>query len=177
MKRARLAVQIEQIAPDRRCRERTVAEQIRPVAIAQLGGVALERGEQVLGVARADAGRGEARAQRLGFGRPAASAGGPVSAASKRSSRAIFSAAVRSGVVGDVVGGADEGVERRDVRPQRRRQQPRAHREVLVARLPEGVSRAAAVPSNAAFAMTEFDALTMHVTLAARARRRYGDAR
>ena len=61
--RAALAMDVADEAADRHGRERAIRDQIVPVAIAQLGDVELERGDQILGVLRRQPALGEHGAQ------------------------------------------------------------------------------------------------------------------
>ena len=93
-----LAVQIEQETADRRGGQRAVAEQILPVAIAKLGRIVLEGGEQVERVLRRHAGRGQARAQRLRLGQRRGRLRRPGQRKGERSSRAILSSGSSAGL-------------------------------------------------------------------------------
>jgi hypothetical protein len=62
-----LAMQIQQVAPDRVGGEAAVAEQFAPVGVAQLHRVLLEGGDQVSAARTRHAGSGEAFAQAAGL--------------------------------------------------------------------------------------------------------------
>ena len=92
--RAALAVHVADETADRHGRERTISDQIVPVAIAQLGDVELERGDQI--DARASATERVRRARCAAARRPHPRRRRPVSPASRRPSRRSFSSAGRS---------------------------------------------------------------------------------
>ena len=127
-----LAMQVEQEAADRRGRQRAIAEEILPVVVAKLDGVAPEGGEQVERMLRRHAGRRQAGAQGLRLGQPGGGLGRPRQGAREGIEPRDLVVGRQRRVVADIVGGAHEGVEGRDMRAQRRGQQPRADLKVLV---------------------------------------------
>ena len=131
VRRAILAVHIEHVAPNRHRRGAAIVEQLVPAGVAQLGGILAEGDQQVGGMARIDAGFGQAGAQ-------AGSAGGAGVAAAEQH---VFHR-VQTGdlvvrgqgvAVGDVVGVAGEGVVGMHMGAQIGADQRRADRKVLVA--------------------------------------------
>ena len=127
--RMALAVDIEHEAPDRHGRISAIADQIVPVAVAQLGHVHAERGQQVLGMARRKTALGKLVAQRN-------SRRFVVVAAKQRRFEAIekfeFLGRLQSRMIGDVVGGAHEIVERQDRSAMARTDDARGDRKVLI---------------------------------------------
>ena len=128
---AALAVHIEHVAADRHRRVPAIVDEIVPVLVAELGDVLAERAQEVLGVLRRQIALGERVAQRH--------AGGVVTVVTQQTSlQAIEMRELVGGlhlrVVGDIVGDADELVERQDRPAVRRRNHPRGHGEILVPR-------------------------------------------
>ncbi len=127
--RAALAMHVEHEAADRHRRIAAIVDQVVPIAVAELGDVEPERGEQILGVARRQLALVELRPQR--------DADRIVVAAAEQGrlqpveQRELLRRRQR-GMVGDVVGGAHEIVEREDRRAVARMDEPRGHRKILV---------------------------------------------
>jgi hypothetical protein len=103
-------------------------DEIVPVAVAPLGDIHAEGGEQVLGVARRQAALGEGGAQRQGLG-------GGLAAAEQGLLQAIEPRELvgfgKRGVVGDVVGRPGEAIERQDGAAVARMDEVRGDREIL----------------------------------------------
>ncbi len=127
--RTAFAVHVADETADRHRRQRAIADQIVPVLIAQLGDVELERGDEILRVLGREIALGKRRAQprrdRI-FGTAAEEA-----RFEAIEQRELFRRRQRR-VVGDVVGGADEIIERQNHRAMARMNQERRHREILV---------------------------------------------
>ena len=127
--RTALAVDVADETADRHRRERAIADQIVPVFVAQLGDVELERGDEILRVFGRQIALGKRRAEphrdRI-FG---------IAAEEARfeaiEQRELFRRRER-GVIGDVVGGADEIIERQDHAAMARMYEKGRHREILV---------------------------------------------
>ena len=126
---AALAMHIEHEAPDRHRRVAAIVDQVVPVAVAQLGRVHAERGKQVLGVARRKAVRRQRVAQPCGDRLALRLAGEAV--LQPIDERELLGRRQRR-MIGDVVGDADEFVERQDGRAMARMNEPRGDREILV---------------------------------------------
>ena len=126
---AAFAVDVADETADRHRRERAIADQIVPIAIAQFGDVELERGEQVLRVLRRQIARGKLAAQAHRDRVAVVLAGEAGIEAIEQ--RQFFGRRQRR-VVGDVVGGTDEIVERQDRPAMARSNEPGRHREILI---------------------------------------------
>ena len=127
------AEQMQQQPPDRVGRAAAVVQQFGVVGVAVLDRVLREGGEQVAEglqrqpVRRDD--RAQAQEDRIA-GRRAAFDAVELLPISGESAQTFFGR--KLALVGDVVGRAGEGIDRRDGRPQRSRQQARADGEILV---------------------------------------------
>ena len=126
---AAFAVDVADEAADRHRRQRAIADQIVPIAIAQFCDVEPERGEQILRVLRRKVMRGELGAKphrdRVAVvlaGKPGIEAIEQLEFFGRRQRR----------VVGDVVGRAHEIVERQDRPAMARSNEPGRHREILI---------------------------------------------
>ena len=133
---AALAVHVEHEAADRHRRQRTITDQIVPVAIAQLGHIELESGEQILCVPRRQRALGERRAQTHRRHILAVLAD-EARAEPVEEPKLLFRRKRR--MVGDVVGGANEIVECQNRAAMARMDEKRRDRKVLV---PVSFSRA-----------------------------------
>ena len=133
--RGGLAVDVENVAPDRHCRIAAIVDQVVPAGVAKLGHVKPERLEQVERVAR-----GEARLRERPTQRDADAF--IVALPEQRGFEAIEPEKLlfprEIGMVGDVVGGPHEFVKGQNRRAMPRLDQSRRHREILV---PVGLSR------------------------------------
>ena len=125
-----LAVDVEHVAPDRHRRDAAVVDQHVPIGIAVDRDVARESIEEVVRVDRIEAVRGHDFAQRQRLGRAERVAVEPLAHPAKQ---AEFLLGRGGGVIGDVVGGAGEAVERHDRGAVRGLEQEARDREVLVA--------------------------------------------
>ena len=124
-----LPVHVEHEASDRHGGVGAIADQIVPVAVAQLGHVHAECGEQILRMARREMTCSELRAQGDGDGVIA------VPAEQCRLEPVEQRKLVLRGqrrMVRDIVGGADEFVECENRLAMTRMNQPRCHREIFV---------------------------------------------
>ena len=129
---ARLAVHVEHEAADRHGRIRAIVDQLVPVGVAKLGDVLPERVQQILRVPRR-----QAAALAASRAAPRPSGSSPPSAQQARfeaiEPRELLVSAKRR-VIGDIVGDADEFVERENDRPVPALDQPGGDREILVPR-------------------------------------------
>ena len=124
-----LAMHVADKAADRHGRIGAVSDQIIPVAIAQLGDVEPERGQQILGVARRQPALRELFAQRHGLGIAIA---GAVEIGLELIEQGEFLVGLELGVVGDVVRRAHEVIEGEDRRAVARMDEPGRHRKILI---------------------------------------------
>ena len=126
---AHSASEAEHEAAHRHRRIAAIVDHLVPVLVAQLGDVHPERGEQIERMARRHPARGQRLAQRhrLGLGFAAAEQFGLEQIEIFELGRRI-----EHRMVGDVVGGADEIVERQNQLAMPRVDDPRRHRKVLV---------------------------------------------
>ena len=121
---------IEHKAPDRHRRKAAIVDEIVPILVTQLGHVHPECGEQVLRVARRQSALGKRMAQAHGFGIVVALPQ-QIRLQPVELHELVFRLQAR--MIRDIVGNADELVECEDDAAMARVDQPRRHREVLVA--------------------------------------------
>ena len=124
-----LAVHVADKAADRHGRQRAIADEIVPIAIAELGDVELERGKQILRMLGRKIALGKRVAQPHRYRIFVALSGQARIEAIEQ--RKLFFRLER-GMVGDVVRGAHEIVERQDWRTMARLNQPGSHREIFI---------------------------------------------
>ena len=126
---ARLAVQIEQLPPDRRRRIAAIRHQIVPVSVTRFDRVEPERLEQVVAMLRRGPRFGQACAHRQSGRRIAARRALQYLGHAVEPAQLVFRHQLR--VVGDIVGVAREAVERMHMRSQVAPDQPGADRKIL----------------------------------------------
>jgi hypothetical protein len=124
---------VQQQAADRIGRARAIVGQLGEIGIARLGHVLAERREQVVERRERQAMRRHRLGER-GEHRPVdgVTARQPVELAAVGVERGEPLGGAESALVGDVVGAAREGVDRRHRQAQRARQQPGRDRKILV---------------------------------------------
>ncbi len=121
---------VEDEAADRHGRERAVIHELGPVGVAALPGIEPERLQKVEGVTRRQAARRQNPPQRLRLGIGGAAPGQGRLQAVQEDELVVCR---QSGVIGDVVGGADEAVEGEDRLAMARAHEARGDGEILVA--------------------------------------------
>ncbi len=127
-----LAMEIEELPPDRRGRVAAVMHQIGPIRRSAAWSRPCGRREGCRGNAgRSCRSRAGSRACATAAGE--SSPGAPSSTASMRSSRRTFSSADERGIVGDIVGSAREAIEGMDMHAQIAANEERADGKILVA--------------------------------------------